>query len=58
MVTVSSKFELTLPTGISVDTRYEVKAIRDATRRFGANYKPKITFVICAKRVIAVSEWR
>jgi len=32
-------------------TRFEAKAIKDAAARFGANYKPKLTFVICAKRV-------
>ena len=29
----------------------EAKAIKDAAARFGPSYKPKLTFVICAKRV-------
>ena len=29
----------------------EAKAIKDAAARFGPAYKPKLTFVICAKRV-------
>jgi len=33
------------------DARFEAKAIKDATAKFGPAYKPKLTFVICAKRV-------
>lgn len=29
----------------------EVEAIRKAAAAFGGGYKPKITFVVCAKRV-------
>lgn len=31
--------------------RIEAKAIKDAAAKCGANYKPKLTFVVCAKRV-------
>ncbi len=33
------------------DSRFEMQAIEDAAARCGGGYKPKVTFVVCAKRV-------
>jgi hypothetical protein len=45
----SESFEPCASSGLIA--RMEAKAIKDAAARFGSDYRPKLTFVICAKKV-------
>lgn len=48
---VESVFSETDTLVLTYNVSNELKAIKDAAASFGANYRPKVTFVVCAKRV-------